>query len=289
MQIVRLSAILLFILSISTTVFSQKMAPEDVLAKHLDSIGTQEKREAIKNQLAIGVSEFSILTGVKSKATGNAVIASESAKIFFGVNYNSPNYPFEKVSFDGNQVNIAFITPGLRSAFGNFILSHKYLFSEGIFGGSLSTSWGLLNLQNRKAKITFEGKKKIDGRECYVLGYSPKSGSDLAIKLFFDVQNFQHLRSEYRQTISAAQGVTSTNSRGRPVDNSARQVESRHLLTEEFSAFSDENGINLPHKYRIYLQLTGQSGTNEFEWKFEFVRFLFNQKLDPKSFDVNAE
>ena len=265
-----------------------KLTAEQIIAKHLDSIGTKEKRAEINNQLAIGVSDFAVIRGVKSAVMGRAVIVSENKKLFFGVNFNSPNYPFEKVSFDGDKVNIAFITPGLRSALGNFLLNHGYIFSDGLFGGSLTSSWSLLDVAGRQGKVNFGGKKKIEGKEAYVLEYSPKRGSDASIKFFFDAQTFRHIRSEYRQNYSAAQGVQSTNERGRLVDNSARQRESRHVLTEEFSSFSEENGLTLPHKYRIHLLLDGTE-TNEFEWKFEFSNFLFNQKLDVKSFDINAE
>lgn len=284
----KLFSFLILVFVFSVPAFAQKMDAEEIIAKHLDSIGTKEKRESIKNQMAIGVSTFTVLTGTRSTATGNAVIATENKKIFFGVSYSSPNYPFEKVSFDGSKVNIAFITPGSRSAFGNFILSHKYIFSEGLFGGCLSSSWGLLDVPGRQGRISFGGKKKIKDKEAYILEYSPKRGADASIKLFFDAETFQHIRTEYRQTYSAAQGVQSTNQLGRTVDNSARQQESRHTLTEEFSDHRAENGITVPHKYRIHLLLEGRE-TSEFEWSLQLTNFLFNQKLDPKSFNVDGE
>ncbi|MBX7172492.1 MAG: hypothetical protein K1X72_16105 [Pyrinomonadaceae bacterium] len=257
-----------------------KLSVEEILTKHLDSIGTADKRKLITNQLAIGVSEFSILRNSGSKTFGNAVIVSQAGKVMLGTKYNSLDYPSEKVSFDGNKVEIAFITPGLRSPFGNFIFSNKQVFSEGLFGGTLSSSWALFDIQSRNAKLNSNGKKKLDGREVYVLEYSPRRGSSSTIKLYFDAQNFQHLRTEYRQTFSAAQGKTP--------EQSSQQLESKQILTEDFSDYKVENGLTLPHKYRIHLLLDGR-GTNEFEWKFEFSNFLFNQNLEANSFDVNAE
>lgn len=287
-RIVLVFAVIIVLLSIVSAKADEKLSVEEIIAKHLDSIASKEKRDSIKNQIAIGVSEFLVVRGSSSKTVGNAVIISEAGKVMLGTKFNSLDYPFEKVGFDGSKVDVAFVSPGLRSPFGNFIFSNKNIFSEGLFGGSLSSSWALLDAQSRKAKITSSGKKKIDGREVYILEYSPKRGSDITTKLFFDAQTFQHIRTEYRQIFSAAQGVQSTSSQGRAVDNSAQQQESRHTLTEEFSDFSAENGLTVPHKYRIHLLLNGRS-TSEFEWKFEFSKFLFNQNLEANSFDVSNQ
>ncbi len=277
----------LFLGLLITTLFSsafaqkpEKLKAEEIIAKHLESIGTKEKRAEIKNQMIVGTSEFIILRGGSSKTVGNVVIASEANKLFFGANFNSSNYQTERASYDGNNVNIGFISPGLRSSFGNYMLSNKQIFSEGLFGGTLSTSWALFDLLERKAKINAAGRKKIDGRDTYVLEYSPKRGSDSSIKIYFDAQTFQHIRTEYFKTFSAAQGLTP--------DQSSRQVEARQILTEDFSSFSQENGLNLPHKYVIHLVLDGKS-TSEYEWTFQFSNFLINQKLDTKSFDIDSK
>lgn len=288
-KITRLFSFCLLIFTIfSLTKFvnaQEKLKTEDIIGNHLKSIGTQENRAAVKNIVAAGAAQFSILrssnSSTNASTAGKAVILSEKSKIFFGINFDSFNYPVEKISFDGSNVNIAFISPGIRSALGNFILSNKKIFSEGLFGGSLSASWSLIDLQNRKAKISSGGRKKLNGRNVYVLDYSPDGGSASNIKLYFDAENFQHLRTEYKQIFSAAQGNTP--------EQSSRQLEARQQFVEEFSNYGNESGLMLPHSYRLFLSLNGQSGTNEFEWKFEFTRFLFNQNLDPKSFNISVE
>jgi len=111
------------LLSVVSAKADDKLSAEEIITKHLDSIAPKEKRDSIKNQLAIGVSEFFIKRGTSSKTIGNAFIASEAGKLMLGTKYNSIDYPIEKVSFDGNKVDIAFINPGIRSPFGNFIFS----------------------------------------------------------------------------------------------------------------------------------------------------------------------
>lgn len=260
-----------------------KLRPEEVIAKHLESIGSQEKRASIKNQYAAGLVQFTILrsnqSATRAAVSGKGIVLSEGQKIYYGSNFDTPNYPFDKVTFDGNNVNIGYVTPGYRSPFGNYILGNRNIFSDGLFAGTLTSSWSLLDAPSRKAKISSSGKKKIDGRETYVLDYNPKGGTNSSIKLYFDTQNFHHVRTEYKQTFSAAQGATP--------DSSSRQMESRHQLVEEFGDYRDEGGLILPHSYRIYLLLDGQGGTNELEWKFAFTTFAFNQNLDPKSFNID--
>lgn len=279
------------VLLCSFSVFAdEKLTAEEIIAKHLDSIGTKDKRDEIKNRIILGVSNFTFLR-TPSNVAGKAVLASEDRKTLFGINFGTPLYPLEKIIFDGNKAFVAFINPGVRSALGDFLLSNKLIITEGLLGGTLQSSWGLQDIKGRKAKVENGGKKKINGQEVYVLNYFPKGGSDLTIKLYFDAKNFQHLRTDYIQRIGAQQGQsigTSTRGIDEAINNSAKQQETRNTLIEDFSKYKDESGIMLPHSYRVYLSLDETRGTREYEWKFEFSQFVFNQKLDPKSFATDT-
>ena len=281
MKNILLSTLCVLIFASFAPIFAQKMTAEDVIAKHLESIGTKENRNALKDLTVAGKVSYTQLRTGGGGADGNAILASEGTKSLLGMNLSTPKYPLEKIGYDGNKLRVAFILPGTRSPLGNFFLSYDSIFKEGLFGGILSTGWSLNNLEARKAKVDFDGKRKVDGKEMYVLSYLPKSGSDVSIKLFFDTVTFQHLRTEYKRTISPGQGAT--------VDASARQRESRQTLVEEFSANKNEKGLNLPHSYRLYLAFDGIAGTSEYEWKFEFSQFFFNQQLDAKSFNIETK
>ena len=80
----------------------------------------------------------------------------------------------------------------------NFVDGNEVVLRDGLLGGTLSSSWALIDLANKKAKLSFEGTKKIDGKEYYVMGYSPKGGSDVDIKLYFEKETFRHARTEYK-------------------------------------------------------------------------------------------
>jgi hypothetical protein len=280
MKFFKLSASFLLLAVFSLPVFAQKMKPEDVLAKHLESIGTAEVRAAVKSQLAVGDVSVEFISQKNLTANGRIVMASEGSKNFLGMNLNANDYPLEKFTYDGKKSKVAFVRTGVRSVLGNFILSNDLLLEESLLGGTLSTSWALLNTANNKAKVSFDGTKKIDGKEVYVLGYSPKGGGDIDIKLYFDKETFRHVRTEYKRTSSAAIGRT--------IDESARQSESRLKVVEDFSDFKAEKGVMLPHSYKLNYSVSGQNGTTEIEWKFNLTQFVFNQTLDAKTFDAEA-
>jgi len=279
MKVFKLSILFAFLV-FSTTALTQELKADDVLAKHLDSIGTKEKRAEIKNRITIGTAQFDVLrspTYTKGKlSSGKVVFLSEAGKIFLGTKYESLDYPFDEIVYDGKDLNVAYINPGNRSVLGNFVISHRYLFSEGLFGGSLSTAWSLLDLHSHEAKIKSGGKKKINGQPTYVLNYLIKGGSPLSVKLYFNAETFQHVRTEYEQVFTAPMVKIPGESAG--------QVQTLHQLTEDFSDYKKVNGLTLPHSYRINLLIDGKQ-TNEFEWKFQFSQFLINEDIDLNSFE----
>ncbi len=259
-------------------VTAQKMKPEEILAKHLEAIGTADARSAVKNMIAVGEVTAKLISKKNVPVKGRIVMASAGAKNFIGMSLNSSTYPLEKFSYNGDKSNIAFISPGSRSVLGNFLQSNKELIENGVFGGVLSNSWSLLNLDKNKIKISFDGTKKIDGKDSYAVSYGAKG--DLDIVMYFDKATFQHLRTEYKRTTSAGIG-------SRP-EQSTGYNETRLKITEDFSDFRAEKKLVLPHKYQINYSLTGQNQTIETEWVFNLTEFAVNQKLDDKTFDPDS-
>ena len=275
-QILAVSTLFLLVLSVSA--FAQKLKPEEILAKHLDSIGTSEVRSANKNRIMVGDADIKFVTQKSIPVIGRIVLASAKEKSFFGIVSNSISYPSEKFSFDGKKTKVAFVKDGNRSVLGNFLLSNNILLEESLFGGTLSTAWALLDMGNKKAKLTSEGTKKINGKEVYALGYAAKS--DVDITLYFDKETFRHVRTEYKRTSSATIG-TSPN-------QSSRFNETRFKVTEDFSNFKAETGLTLPHNYSINYSIIGQNGTTEIQWDFSLNEFAFNQNLDAGTFNAEA-
>lgn len=266
----------LFLFLVAVSAFGQKMTAEQVVAGHLDSIGTAEKRAAVTSLIAVGEGTVTFITLKSQPTQGRIVLASAGVKNFWGLNLNAPDYPFEKFTFDGKNARVAIVRTS-RTVLGNFVSSNDLLIEESLLGGTLATSWSLHRLAENKAKLSFNGEKKIDGKDVYSLGYSRRGGSDVGITLYFDKETFRHLRTEYKRTSSAAIGRT--------INESARQSETYLKVTEDFGDFQNVEGLTLPGSYRLNYSTIGQNGTNEIEWKFVLNEFAVNQPLDEKTFE----
>lgn len=275
------------LLIVSVSAVAQKLTAEEIVTKHLASIGTKEARSNIKSQILLGDVQFRQKGNVEA-ISGKFVIVSAEEKTLWGMNLNSNDYPQDRFGYDGKDVKVGFATPGTRSFLGSFINSYKELLKEGLLGGSLTTSWILADTDLKNARLSYDGTKKIDGKENLVVSYSSKKGSDLSIKMYFDKETFQHLRTEYNRVIAARQGTT--------VDTSASQGEERYKLVEDFSNFKSAGGLILPATYKISYSYfnsnaiqSKQKSNRDVEWTFNITNFTFNPLMDADSFDIEAQ
>jgi hypothetical protein len=259
----------------------EKLTAAEVVARHLKSIGTPEDLAAIKTRIVAGTSLYTVRSPGSGQNSGLSILFSEGNKSVIAMTFANPAYPHEKFGFDGEHLVISFVKPGLRSTLGDFIFRRTSIFKEGLVGGTLSTAWPLLNLNNDKARLEYGGMKKVDGRETYVLRYIPRKGSDLKISLYFDGETFQHVRTEYAQTVSAQMGAT-------PDASKEGQRELHYELEEQFSDFKQEGKLTLPHAYKIKLMMERTGATYLADWEMVFSKFSFNQPLEAGWFDVNA-
>lgn len=275
-KIVELFAVAVLCVVSTFTVKAQELKVEDIISKHLDSIGAKEKREEVKNLMALGTSEFESKLPSR-KTAGKAAIVSDADNLLFIVSLASKEYPFEKIGFFADKISLPFVTAGTRSPLGAYINDHSRILSEGLFTGSISSKWSLLNPQLKKGKLKSAGMKKIDGRKTYVLDYYLTGNSnEFTVRLFFDAETFQHLRTEYRHVIAPKQVIFGLSNEHRTGTEIA--------MTEQFGDFKDENGLSLPHTYKIKYMTASNSGTYEYNWSVTISQYLFNQKLIPNFF-----
>jgi hypothetical protein len=276
-----------------TTAVSQKLRAEDVVAKHLESVGTAAQRAAFKNRVALGTVVVTFRSPNSGTAPGRFVMASEGDKHLMGMMFDGvPNYPQEKVGFDGKSVSVSYVRPGKRSTLGDLFVQYNSVVSQGLVGGSLSEAWPLYHLENSKAKLEYAGTKKAGDKQAHVLKYI-KGGTDLEISFYFDAETFQHIRTEYTRSIAAQMGGVSSAGqtpvqRDQAINQSARQRESRYRIVEDFGDFRKEGDLTLPHKYKIIVEVTLPAGSYKADWEATLAQFGFNQDIDPKSFDVEA-
>jgi len=264
----------------TTTALAQKLTAEDVIARHLESLGSAEARASVKSRVMQGTVLATVRIGGGGELKGGAVMASQGPMSLIGLIFGTQDYGNEKMAFNGNKLTLGELRPGTRTRLGGFFLTHDIIFKEGLIGGTLSASWPLLDLAGHNPKLRYPGTKKINGRQAHVLEYEPRSGGNLDIKLFFDAETFQHLRTEYQQEFHAP-------TVSRP-EIAAGQQGTRLKFTEDFSDYRKEGGLTLPHTYKM--QLTFESERNPLlqDWVVSLNQFLFNKQLDVKQFDATG-
>jgi hypothetical protein len=253
-----------------------KLRPEEVVAKHLEAIGPTEARSPQRSRVALGATLMEVKAGGRGISEGQGLIASTGDKVLLNAAFQSSEYPFERIGFDGERVSARPFRPNVRSPLSNFFLSHETIFKEGLIGGVLSTAWPLLHLEERRPKLSYSGTAEVAGRPAHKLRYAPRKGSDLKVTLFFDAETFRHVRTEYERTVPAPIGATP--------GQSVSQRETRYRLVEDFSDFKTEGGLTLPRSYTVGFTVFSTGTPTDIIWKFTLTRVNLDQPIDPKVF-----
>lgn len=270
---------MMFITSFVSVVSAQektKLKAEDVLAKHIESIGSTTALAAAINRKIEGTATVRNVRVAKATVTGGAFLASASGKqvtlMAFQVS-NPGDYNGERINFDGKKLEITLVTASERSPIGTFIFDYPEISKGFIFGGTLFSSWALLD-SAKISKFELQGKEKIDGVETYKIKFVPKGGTSLTIRMFFDATTFRHVRTEYTRTETA----------GTVRSDEGRLNENRYKMIEDFSDFSKVNDLMLPTSYRVTYRFETAQRANEFEWAMKLMRFNFDSAREPEIF-----
>jgi hypothetical protein len=259
-----------------------KLKAEDVIAKHLEALGTQAAREAAQTRIIGGSSRAIFKARSTSGAIdGQIVIASDEDKVVLGMKFDAPNYPGERFGFDGKKFTVGYLTPGVRSQLGEFAKANGEIFKEGLMGGTLTSAWPLLNLAERKAKVEYGGTDKVNDRPVHKLKYYPSKGSGSKITLYFDAETFQHVRTQYELVIGARMGSGG-------VDSSSSQQETRYKIIEDFGDYKEESKLKLPHSYKLQLEINKTGGGSLDRWEMTLDQFAFDQEIDGRMFNVEG-
>jgi len=234
-----------------TSAQNKKLTPEELIARHLDSIGTAEARSKASSRVAGGETKFISRLGGSANVDGQVMMVSSGAKLRFGIKLPLSDYTGEDMAFDGARATTGLLPQGRRSPLSAFFSSQNLPLREGLIGGTLSTAWPLLRLDQAQPKLDYRGLKKVDGRQLHEVGYRARKGSnDLKVSLFFDPETFRHVRTRYSFEIGARIGTR---------ENSNQNTETYYSLTEDFDDFRAVDGLTLPHKYKLQLSIQGTS------------------------------
>ena len=258
----------------------EKLKPEELIAKHLESLGTPEARARYETCIANGTVTMGGVVGAGvGELTGKLSILSDGGKVRVGMQFPSKSFPGDHYAFDGTEVTVSAIQAGTRSMVGAFLYQNSYLVSEGVLSGVLTTNWALLHVDQRKPKVSYKGLRKIGEKRYHALGYRPRKGGDeVEITFLFDPETFRHLKTELRYE---QRNQIAANSAA-----SAKQADNTLVIMEDFESFSAVEGLNFPSIYRIEANLTG-ARTLVYRWLLTLNEFFLNKPVDPSYFKVN--
>jgi len=292
---------LLTALIISIPASAENMKPEEIVTRHLNSIGTPEARAAIKSCAVQGTLKMHILVGGGGEVTGSWGRVSEQRQSNFVMRFaTGGDWRGEQFIFDGERTGFATATSShTRSVFAQFVSSQDFIVKEGLLGGELSTAWALQNLDQNHAKVQSIGSKKVDGRELIGLQYVSKGTHDMQVKIYFDPETFRHVMTIY--TVETAPGMA------REITESVYQNQNRFTIEERFSDFQAVDGLTIPTHYHLQYTQEVQTGNSDtgasvagpttthsellgstrvYDWDMTAEKVQQNLTLDAKNFRV---
>jgi hypothetical protein len=297
----RIGMAVLFLAATPPLIRAADMKAEEVVARHLDSIGTAEIRATAKTRIVQGTAQFKMRVGGGGELAGTSALVSEGRKSVLMIKLANSDYRGEQFVTDGGKVSVAATTSNHKwSDFGQFVRTQDQIVLEGLLGGALTTAWAMLDLPENKAKLSFDGEKKADGRPAYQLTYHSRKRDDLTIHLFFDPQTYQHLMTTYTITLASGLGgfapslsdqagltTPAADNPGADVTQSSKQKETRYTIEERFSDFKTAEGLTLPTKYSMHFTEELQDGTTKvYEYDLTADEISNNKPLDPRNFQV---
>jgi len=285
-----------------------KVAPEQVVAAHVKSIGSPDALTALKTLAFVGTSSVEFIQGMYGRMNGTSMFVSDGNKVGIVLRYSDINYPGEYFAFNGKDVSVGYIDPLNRSPLGDFIYRHNGMMKEGLLGGVLSGGWPLMDFQEEQAWLKYK-EVTVDDRRLHQIEYRPKNSlRDMKIKLYFDLETYHHVRTEYRVRVrddmSAAPGGPGTRtgtftSASRDVTPTATNSlnstsggdmlmqglpDSIYVLVEKFDDFKKVGAMTLPHYYTIDYSIEGQGHTFIAQWTMKADQWAFNRAYDEKIF-----
>jgi hypothetical protein len=296
-----LAVVLCCSLSVSWTgygVAKDQVNPEQVVAAHLASIGSPAALAALKTLTFVGTTSVEFIQGSTGKMSGTSMLAADGNKLAIVLKYSDINYPGEYFAYNGKDVDVKNIQPGQKSPLADFLYRYNGIMKEGLLGGVFSTGWPLLNLKDKPVTLTYR-EATIDGRRLHEVEYRPKQGlGDMKVKLYFDMETYRHVRTEYRLVVhddmSAAPGGFGTRTGTFrapggdevPGFDSLQQglPDSIYVLVEKFDDFKKVGAMTLPHSYSMDYSLEGQGHTFIGKWNLQAAQWAFNRALDEKLF-----
>ncbi len=260
-----LPAVAALLLSGDVVQAAEKLKPEQVVKAHLEQGLGNPAGSAARPRQVRGSCQLTGQAVGTGTLGGGFEFTSDPARSKLSIRFGTDRYEGEVFSFDGQSVQVGFgqRPTSNRSALGRFLAANEVILREGLLGGALNASWPLLALETRGAKVSYEGTKKLDGRELHRLRYRARKGqNDLDVVIYLEPETWRHLATVY--TASRTQDLTGN------MAASSQQSDVYYRLEERFSDFKTQDGQTLPSRWKLSYEMSGGPGrTGTWNYAFE--------------------
>jgi len=238
----------------------------DVIARHLESIGTAEARAAAGGRAVKGPvkyvrkpvrsEESDLFAGRPTSLVAPLTVASGGPRYLIAVEYGWKDYPLDRIVYDGKKVkNARMLSPGNYTVLAGLLNDNQYLLKAGLLGGPLTTAWALLAPDDRFEKLEYAGIKKAAGQQAHRLDARLKSDPEHEIFFFFDLETFRLVRTEVWIGPNA-----------------------RRKFEEDFADYKTVHGLSLPHSWTMALDAP------EDTWKLTVEEVVVASELPAEAF-----
>lgn len=252
---------------------------EELVARHLASIGAPEARAAISSRALNGTAQVIFRVGNHGQMDGGFSFISEGRKVRLGMHFKAADYNGEQLAFDGKHSSTGFLPDRVRSTLESVFYQYDFPIKEGLLGGVDSLAWPLLDLKDRRPRLEYTGLTDIGGRRLHEVKYEGRKGNQgYIVMLYFDPETFRHVRTIYKLRIGHLIGHDDL--------TSARQEPSYCDIEESFDDFKTVDGITLPHTYSLRFNLSRKDLSMLNEWIMKVNQVFHNRKLDPRYFMI---
>ncbi len=251
-----------------------KLSTDEILAKHLSSIGSVTALASARSRVLVGLGTMTSRVNYAGKMGGMAQFAAVDNNVLLAMKLNSNDYPFEKFAFDGKNITVGRAT-GSRSILGTFLSSHSSALKKGVFGGVYRPSW-LTTLKKEGFTVENAGLGTEDGRDVHKLRLIGGGLGELRVSISFDAETFRHIKTEYSFLSSQ---LTAPNP-NRPTSIGSAPI--RQTVIETFSNFNKAGELVLPLTYSIQYQ----GGDTSLVWTINFTEVYYDEKLEASAFKV---
>jgi hypothetical protein len=250
----------------------KKPTAEEIVAKHIESIGSPEKLAAVKSRTIYGIVAARMPFGTvpeilpepgTRKDPSNFLFASTESQMGMVMKFYNLSYTGEHLAFDGKDATISITKNGKRSEFADFVARYDGVMRDGFLSGTLSASWPLLHIQEGKYRLNYD-QINAGGKKFHQITCTPKDKKhlhDLVVRLIFEFDTYRHVMTEYVQNTGTFNMI---------------------MFLERFGNFKEVDGLMLPHSYSA--QEANGTDITAARWSVEAKQISHGEPIEPQLF-----